>query len=452
MVTKRFNLRFVACAGGAIMLLPALAHAAGYALNEKSASASGMANAGASANPENAAVMLFNPAGIGHLQGTQISGGAAVIDVDTDFTGSATNAVGQPVVGGDGGDLVDPSVIPNLAISHRINEYTSIGLGISVPFGIKGDYEDDFVGRYFADETELETIDIQPTLAFNNNEGFAIGIGLNVVYAEGKLTKFQDYSAFGTPEGYFEAEGDDVAYGVIAGVLFQPYERTTFGLSYRSSIEIELEGDASLTNVPNPLTGQLVTLTEDVVVPLDTPDMLTFSVRQGVSDDWTLYASAMWSKWSRFESLDILSDQDNAGQPGTISSLGNAKYGGEDTVGRVSENWDDTWTFAVGTKWQATDTWAFKAGYAFDESPVKDEFRTTRIPSEDRHWLTLGAQWQGRDDWTVDVAAGYSIIDDADINEVERLIDDKPVDAPSNVQGTYELEAWGVGLQVSKGF
>lgn len=452
MATKTFNVCFAASAGGVLLLLPALATAGGYALNEKSASAAGMANAGASANAENASVLLFNPAGIGYLEGTRISGGAAVIDVDTDFDGYAINAVGQPVPGNDGGDIVDPSVIPNLAVSHRVNDYLSLGVGVSVPFGIKADYDDRFVGRYFADETELETIEVQPTLALNNGDGFALGVGLNILYAEGRLTKFQDYSQFGTPPGYFEAEGDDVAYGVIAGMLFQPYERTTLGVTYRSSVEIELDGDASLTNVPNPLTGQLNTLTEDVVVPLDTPESLTFSLKQGLNEDWTVYASAVWTRWSRFEDLDIISTQDNAGEPGTISNIATTKFGGERIVGHVTQAWEDTWSFAVGTRWQATDVWAFKAGYAFDESPVQEQYRTARIPGQDRHWLTLGAQWAGYNNWSVDVAAGYSILEDADINEVEYLLDDLPAPGPSRIQGTYELDAWGAGIQVSKGF
>lgn len=452
MSTNRFRYPFVAWAGGAALLLPVFAHAGGYALNERSASAMGMANAGAAANAENASVVLYNPAGIGYLEGTQVSGGVSVIDVDTDFNGSATNEAGQPVTGNDGGDIVDPAYIPNLAFSHRINEYMSVGLGMSVPYGITADYDDRFVGRYFGDETELHAIDIQPTLAFNNDDGFALGVSLNVVRAEGKLTKFQDYSAFGTPEGYFEAEGDDWAVGVTAGMLFQPFERTTLGLTYRSSIELELEGDASITNVPNPLTGQLMTLSEDVVVPLETPESLSFSLKQGLSEDWTVFAGATWTRWSRFEDLDIISAQDNAGSPGTISNLGSNTFGGEDIVGHVTQAWQDTWSFAIGTKWQATDAWAFKAGYAFDESPIQEQYRTTRIPDNDRNWLTLGAQWKSRDDLSIDLAAGYLIIEDADVEEVEYTVADQPVGGPATVQGSYELDAWGAALQVSKAF
>jgi len=48
--------------------LPSLSFSAGYALNEQSASAMGTANAGAAANPENATILFFNPAGLTHLE------------------------------------------------------------------------------------------------------------------------------------------------------------------------------------------------------------------------------------------------------------------------------------------------------------------------------------------------------------------------------------------------
>lgn len=41
---------------------PASVMAGGFALNEQSASAMGVANAGTAANPENATTVLFNPA------------------------------------------------------------------------------------------------------------------------------------------------------------------------------------------------------------------------------------------------------------------------------------------------------------------------------------------------------------------------------------------------------
>src|SRR5690606_23740815 len=178
------------------LVLPGLASAAGYALNEQSAHASGTANAGAGANVENASILYFNPAGMSRLpQGTQISFGAAVLNVDPkakDIT--ATNSLGQPVEGSNGGDFIDTAVIPNFYITHTMGDFAA-GVGVYVPFGLTSDYKDDFAGRYLADETEIQVINISPSFAYNINEQLSVGFGVNVMYGEGKLTRAQDYRA-----------------------------------------------------------------------------------------------------------------------------------------------------------------------------------------------------------------------------------------------------------------
>ncbi|TBW52203.1 aromatic hydrocarbon degradation protein [Marinobacter halodurans] len=445
---SRAILASVLCGPGAVM-------AGGFSLNEQSASAMGVANAGTAANPENATTVFFNPAGMSQLSGTNVSFGAAVLDIDAevkDGKASATNNVGAPVSGGDGGDIADPAVLPNIFVTHEVNDTVDVGIGLHAPYGLKADYDDDFVGRYFADKTELTAIALSPSIAVNNGEGFSMGIGVNIIYAKGRLTKFQDYSNFGLPqEGYFDTEGDDIGATVSFGLLYELTDRTQIGLSGQTGTTLNLEGDATLTNFPQVTSSgvNLVTAKEDANVPLEIPESLTFGIRHRLTDTVTLLAGATWAKWSRFEALDVESGEDG----GTISAVGGPKYGDDDLIGHVSENWNDTWQVNVGAIWQATPAWAFKAGYAYDESPVNENYRTARIPSNDRQWLTLGTQWNDAPSgWTVDVAAGVLLFDDVDVNEREYTVDDEPVGNAASYSGTYELSAWSAGVQVSKAF
>ena len=425
-------------AASTCMLVPALASAAGYGINEQSASATGAANAGAAANPENATILYFNPAGMTKLDGDQISFGATALDIGADYNGRATTAVGTPVQGTDNEDFVPMAYVPNFYYTHKMNDTVSYGVGVFAPFGLKADYQNDFVGRYFADVTDLKMVDLAPSIAFDSGDGFSLGFGIDIMYAKGTLSRYQDYSAQAqlikqatgqsVPQsGHFEAQGDDIDWGWNVGLMYQPSDRTTFGMTYRSKVELELKGDATLTNVPS-LTG-VSTLTEDARVPLTTPASLTFSLKQGLTDSLDLLAGATWTQWSDFQALDILSDQSNAGSPGTISQLGTSKYGGNgDVIGHVSENWHNTWALSLGLAWQATPSWQFKTGYAFDESPIPKQYRTARIPSTDRNWLTLGAQWKDANSgWSVDGALGYLIIRDVRVNEQEYTVENTPV-------------------------
>src|SRR5690606_16071188 len=180
----------------AAVAAPASVLAGGFSLNEQSASQMGVANAGAAANPENATTVLFNPAGMSQLSGTNISYGAAVLDIDAAAqSGSIRTTRTYPNVPvnpySDGGDIADPAVLPNFYLTHEVNDSIDVGFGIHAPYGLAADYDNDFSGRFFADKTELTAIAFTPSLSVNNGQGLSMGLGLNIMYAEGRLSRYQ---------------------------------------------------------------------------------------------------------------------------------------------------------------------------------------------------------------------------------------------------------------------
>lgn len=448
-----------------MMAAPAAVLAGGFALNEQSASAMGVANAGAAANPENATTVFFNPAGMSQLSGTNISFGAAVLSIDAEMkkgSGGATREDGTPVVGNTGGDIADAAILPNFYLTHEVSDWLDVGFGVHAPYGLAADYNDNFVGRFFADETELTAIAFSPSIALNDGAGFSLGFGVNVLYAEGKLSKFQDYSAtsaqlggYPLEDGYADVTGDDVGVTFSFGLLWEVNDRTQLGLSGQTGTELKLKGKAKIHNFPDVAIGpggldvNQVLATEKVKVPLNIPESLTFGIRHRATGSITLLAGATWSKWSRFEALDIISRE----RSGPVSGVVGEGLGDPRMVAHIAENWEDTWQVNVGGSWQATPEWAFKAGYAYDQSPVSDRFRTARIPSGDREWLTLGAQYAHlQSGWTVDVAAGVLLFDDTDVDERNYNVNDEPMPGAASFKGIYKLDAWSAGVQVSKAF
>ncbi|WP_336367371.1 OmpP1/FadL family transporter [Marinobacter sp. C2H3] len=461
--------RAVRLATLAAIAAPATALAGGFSLNEQSASAMGVANAGTAANPENATTVLFNPAGMSQLSGTNLSFGAAVLDIDAEAKdgAKATNQLGLPVQGSGGGDIADPAVLPNVYLTHEVNDNIDVGFGIHAPYGLAADYENDFVGRFFADKTELTAIEFTPSIAVSNGQGLSMGAGINIIYAEGRLSRSLDNSAAGYAvsggtnpnlydEGYADVQGDDVGVTFRVGFLYELSPETQLGLTAQTGTELKLKGDADLTNYVNPAAGVFtpVNVSEKVKVPLAIPESITFGARHQLTDSVTLLAGATFSKWSRFEELDIISDE--VGGPVTDAPQKGA------IINHVTEKWQDTWQFNVGAIWQATPQWALKAGYAWDESPVNDKYVTARVPSEDRHWLALGAQWKdAQSGWTVDASVGTLIFaDNPKVNDrnyshenPSQVAELQPgVQDQSNYQAEYDLSAWSAGIQVSKAF
>lgn len=459
----------------AAITAPATVFAGGFSLNEQSASAMGVANAGAAANPENATTVFFNPAGMSQLKGTNISFGASVVDIDAEAKKGAKANNQLPsafpqseVQGSRGGDIADPAYLPNVYLTHEINDSIDVGFGIHAPYGLAADYDDDFVGRFFADKTELTAIAFTPAISVNNGEGLSMGLGLNVMYVEGKLTKFMDNSgtlgqaamngtpvAPGTPaQGYADIDGNDVGVTFQVGFLYELNDRTQIGLKAQTGTELELKGDAEFTNVAVEGPGVIVPLdsTEPARVPLAIPESVTAGIRHSLTDDVTVLAGATYSRWSRFESLDIYGR--DSSKPLTSQSPG----GMPNLLTHVPEKWKNTWQFNVGGIWQATPEWALKAGYAWDESPVNNVV-TARIPSSDRHWLTLGTQWKpAQSGWTIDAAVGTLLFtDDPKVEDKSYVLTpggtiQSPVDPNSNYEGEYELSAWSASIQVSKAF
>ena len=406
------------------------AGASGFALNETSASSAGTAYAGRGSNAEDASIMSANPAGIALLERTEVTLGGAYVIPKGEFEGTGT-----PGGASENDDFLKSAAVPFGYFSKPINDKLSVGLGIYAPFGATTDYDDDWAGRYMADKTVVKVVNIQPTIAYRFSDELSVGLGVVGSYAEGKLTR-SVYT--GTPrDGFSEMEGDGWGYGWTLGAIWQPMETTSLGLSYRSQVKHSLEGEAKVT-LPTPQV-----LTEKAKLDITLPEQVELSLTHQLDDRWTVMAGATWTRWSRFKELVIETDQGG----GDVSGLDPRD---PNVLTYVPENWEDVWAFSVGGSYKYNDKLTLKAGYAFDQSPVKDEYRTARIPDSDRNWLTVGAKYNIDNDWTVDAAYGYMFAANADINEKNHNTDGS--EGNYSLKGEYETTAHVFSVSVTKKF
>src|SRR6266851_2382719 len=159
-----------AFAGGATQ-----AHASAFALIEQSASGLGSSFAGAAATAEDASTIFYNPAGMSLLPaGKQISTGLALIQVSAKFSNS-----GSAQTGGDGGDAGGLSAVPNLYFAMDVAKDLKFGVGVSVPFGLKTEYDPTWVGRFQAIKSEIKTINVNPSDSYKMDDKITFGLGLN---------------------------------------------------------------------------------------------------------------------------------------------------------------------------------------------------------------------------------------------------------------------------------
>jgi long-chain fatty acid transport protein len=182
----------VLCA--AVVLASDPAGASGFQLKEQSVSGLGNAYAGAAAIAEDASTIFFNPAGMARLQGTQVQGNLHLIVPEGKYIkASATDTLGSALTGGNGGDGAQDALVPATYFLWDISPQWKFGLGLNSPFGLVTSYDDNWVGRYHAITSSLQTIDIQPSVAYKFSDQLSIGVGLQAQYAKARLTNAIDF-------------------------------------------------------------------------------------------------------------------------------------------------------------------------------------------------------------------------------------------------------------------
>jgi long-chain fatty acid transport protein len=399
---------------------PLTAHAAGFALIEQSASGMGNAYAGGSAVAEDASTIFFNPAGLTYIQGTQAVGALHLIKPSADFNnnGSVPANFGKPL-GNDGGDAGDLAFVPNAYFKMDLTDRIMFGVGLNAPFGLKTEYDESWIGRFQAVKSEVKTININPALAFKVNDHLSLGFGVSAMWAKAELTNAVNLGPFGV--GFGTVKGDDWGFGFNLGAIYQATADTRFGVAFRSKVEQHLEGDVNFTRPAVALPGALLAATANSAVTADVslPENFSISVFSHLNDTWDFMGDVTWTRWSQFKELAIYRAS------GTLLT-------------RTVENWDNTMRYSVGVNYHYSDAIKLRAGLAYDEEAINDQFRTARIPGNDRKWLSLGANWKASPTSSVDVGYSHLFINEASIDDNQSVATLTAPFTKGRVKGSYD--------------
>lgn len=405
-------------------------YAAGFALSEQGASGLGNAYAGAAAIAEDASTIFFNPAGMTYLEGSQIVGALHLIKTNGDFDNKNSVPVAAYASGGEGGNLGSLAVIPNFFYKQDINEQLKFGLGVSTPFGLKTEYDKNWLGRFQAIKSELKTININPSLAWKLNDQWSFGFGISAMWAQAELTSAVNLSAINLPESLAKNKGDDWGFGYNLGAIYQVTPDTRLGLAFRSKVEQHLKGKVS-----SPFTlangNPLQTLNTDITADLTLPETLSISSFSHLNDRWDLLADVTWTRWTQFKTLTILRDN-----------------GSNTAVGTTQEHWNNTLRYSVGLNYRYSDSIKLRTGVAYDQEAIDNDRRTSRIPGNDRLWLSFGASWQYSPQTRLDVGYAHLFIKEASIYDDQQT----PVPSKGLIDGKYDGSADILSLQFTHQF
>ncbi|MDH3979857.1 MAG: outer membrane protein transport protein, partial [Gammaproteobacteria bacterium] len=366
---------------GLLSLSAGVAQASSFALIEQSVSGMGSAYAIGAAGLDDASTLYFNPAGMSRLSGSNLSTGLQIVSSSVDINASAEYNANNPALGPLGLDIAGDPIngsgstntdlvagVPAGYITHQYSDRLWAGFAVNAHFGLETDYDANWVGRYHAIKSELLTLDFNPSLAFKVNDSATVALGISALYADGRLTNAIDGGlADNLNDNFIQGvsaplcaedpcpwdlnatlEGDDWGFGFNFGILLEPSDNTRLGLHYRSKIELDIEGDITLSHLAFPAPQ-----VQGAKLPLTLPGSLSVSGYHALNSQWAVMADLTWTEWSRVQNVDI-----------TLAS------------GSQSNNawkYDDSTRIAIGTEYKHSADWTYRAGVALDKTPVPSD-------------------------------------------------------------------------------
>jgi len=182
----------------------------GYAIPPQTAKAESMGGA-AVAGVDDPSAVYVNPGALTRVDGNQILGGLTYVNTISSITNS----------GATSRNIHDDDFLPNLFANYHIpNSKFTIGVGSYTPFGLATSYKPEAFTRYAALRSELKTIFVTPTLAWEPAPYLSVGGGVSFVHASGLLSRAIFFGPFG--DGKLRITDTDNAYGFKLGALVKP--------------------------------------------------------------------------------------------------------------------------------------------------------------------------------------------------------------------------------------
>ena len=388
----------------------------GFELRSQSATLLGSAQAGMTAGAADVTAMIFNPAALAYGAGTEAALGVTGLFTSVKFaTSSATTILGTAIPGNNGGNAGTSVAIPNLYLATDLADNVRVGVAVAPRFGLGSYWSGGWVGRYYALDSELRTIDIVPSLSWRVSPAWSLGIGVDVEYAKIKTKSAIDFGTIdqvltggafgGIPagnDGSTSSNADSWGVGFALGALYEPRPGTRLGFDFHSKIRQRFSGNATF-DLGGPVGVGIAAVSgafrdTSLDTTFDMPAMAAVGLYHEINADWAVMADVKWTDWSSFSTLQV--NFGNPAQPPVQTAYG----------------WRDSWFAAVGARYRVNEQAAVRFGVAYDQSPARDQTRNPVIPDTDSYWLAVGFEYRFSPQMKLDAAYGHIFARDGPVN------------------------------------
>jgi long-chain fatty acid transport protein len=354
---------FIAGAAGTV-------HAAGYALFTQGAAALGQGNA-VTAHNDSPNAIFFNPALMSKLDGTQIDVGTTMIyakhEYEARFPGYNTS----------NSDFFFPSTF---YATHKINDKFSAGFGIFNPFGLGTHWGETWQGRYYGTKSDLETFNFNPVVSYQVWPGLSVAAGADIIHVDATLQQKVSTGTLVDLNERFTGDGTSAGFNIAAA--YDINDQLSVGASYRSEVDVDLGGTATVTALPIEIRGKAT---------VKLPAQFTAGIAYKVTNPFVVEAGIRWEEWSAFQDLTIRMQS------------GNVVYS--------PRHWHNTLGFNLGGKYQLNEITAVSAGYIYGENAAPGYTFDAKIPDADTHIFCIGSSFY-LNPLRIDLAYAYQLYED----------------------------------------
>ena len=327
------------------------------------------------------------------LSGTAVQMGAVVADLDLEVTTNENATFGNRKASKENGRKHGVP-IPNMYLVHQIKDDMWFGLGITVPFGMATEYDNNWAAADKGMNAEVKVFDINPNVAFKLTDTLSFGAGVSLQYVTAQFEQRQASPIGGNVRVRLNADG--WAWGGNLGFMWQPTETVRVGLAYRSQVNHKADGylKTDLTYAIGSTSHTTSLKSNDGHAEMSAPHVITLTGTWKATDALRLSGLARWTNWSSFDTLPI---SGSSMERLTRKKKIEAEY-----------HWKDSWLFTVGADYDINDEFTVRGGVGYEISPVDDDkYRSATIPDTDRLWLSMGATWHASKNLQSDFGIAY---------------------------------------------
>jgi long-chain fatty acid transport protein len=362
------------CAGA----LPAdRANAGGLIAYEFGTAEIGLASAGYGARAQDASTVFTNPAGMTRLEGTQFLAGGQLDYGRTEFSiGSGTSGAlgsdsGGNAFGSDGWFLGGGGFL-----SYSVSDKLKLGFAMTGNFGGVVEYDDNWVGRYYVQETKLVGLSLVPAVAYKVTDKLSLGASVTAMYGYYKqqVAINNVNPAFG--DAQLTLDDNTWGWGLNLGALYEIDSGTRISFTWNSQVDLDFEAPAQYSNLAPGLSSVLQN-GSTIDIGIKVPQQVMLSLFTQVNERWALLGSLGWQQWSKFGQVQLGVDNST-----TSTSV------------TADIPFDDTWHIAAGAQYKLSEPWLLNFGIAYD-SGFQDSANTSPLLPTNSAWrFGVGAQRQ----------------------------------------------------------